>query len=219
MDSSNQASHHQAQPKTLQGCLGLGISATDLSLLPDAARQQQQQQQRPIYTTAGTLWKPESAKPIRPPVRRGRASLGTSGLAGVDQWLLHSSHDGGNAVYSRPQPDIAPRYSPLQQNNDRAVSPQPWSLVSQGINPATILGLAPVTGIAALPGLRNGSMATSQRPSRGQTEGEDEGVDGDDIHTSYQLANPVDLGIGNRPCSTLDQQRAQQGLPPGQVPG
>ncbi|KAH8171846.1 hypothetical protein LIA77_08613 [Sarocladium implicatum] len=86
-----------------------------------AARQPQ-----PTYTTAGTIYNPNSSQPLQPPARRGRFSKWNSGLPAELSLLpksmlsalpLHISTHGS----TRPGP--LAQYSPLQQNYDRAVSP------------------------------------------------------------------------------------------------
>lgn len=83
---------------------------------------------QPTYTTAGTLYNPGSTQPLQPPTRRGRSFKWPAPGQHLDLTLL-------------PKPTLAPlplkfggggrpttypslqRYSPLQQNYDRAASP------------------------------------------------------------------------------------------------
>lgn len=116
----------QAQPTTGKGPGSESNSPTGW----DAS-----QQQRPVYTTAGTVWNPESAKPIRAPVRRGRATAGAFGTPLGDQWTFPNQHDG--LFHPGQAPPVVPHYAPLQQNNDRAVSPSPPLSIHGGIPAST----------------------------------------------------------------------------------
>lgn len=80
------------------------------------------------YTTAGTIYNPSSAQPLQAPTRRGRVPF---------RWPI-GDHDSGSLgllprsaleslplrapSYPRP-PQPQAQYSPLQQNYDRAISP------------------------------------------------------------------------------------------------
>ncbi|WQF83177.1 hypothetical protein CDEST_08191 [Colletotrichum destructivum] len=84
------------------------------------------------YTTAGTIYNPSNSQPLQPPVRRGRTlkwppvGAAASELSLFPKSVLASlplkSH---NTVTTPPSPlpHTIPKYSPLQQNYDRAVSP------------------------------------------------------------------------------------------------
>lgn len=86
-------------------------------------QQQQQQEQLQKYTTVGSIYNP-SAIPLQPPTRRGRTA----------KWLPHTDFTTSRAsLYASRNQPISPstdsnsrpllRYSPLQQNSARAVSP------------------------------------------------------------------------------------------------
>ncbi|KAI5860751.1 hypothetical protein GGS23DRAFT_580127 [Durotheca rogersii] len=72
---------------------------------PPPEQSQPQRSAAPQYTTVGSVWNPQSL-PLQPPVRRGRA---------MKSALMHPYSD-------RPSSTVQ-HYSPLQQNFDRAVSP------------------------------------------------------------------------------------------------
>lgn len=82
--------------------------------------------QQPTYTTAGTLYNPQSAAPRQPPARRGRASrwplVVPSDLSAFNPSLL-----GGKLSRRHRSPTTTAstlrHYSPLQQNHERAVDP------------------------------------------------------------------------------------------------
>ncbi|GKT62378.1 coatomer subunit [Colletotrichum tofieldiae] len=92
----------------------------------------QQDVPKQTYTTAGTIYNPSNSQPLQPPVRRGRTlkwpPVGTAAselslfpksvLAGLP--LKSQNHI---ATPTSPLPHQIPKYSPLQQNYDRAVSP------------------------------------------------------------------------------------------------
>lgn len=102
---------------------------TDLSPNPSTASAERRQ---PTYTTVGSIYNPDAATPIQPPTRRPRArrfqptaqspienSLsyqnGLLAALPVKDTMPNSPTPGANRV---------PQYSQLQQNYDRAVSPQ-----------------------------------------------------------------------------------------------
>ncbi|KAK7209679.1 hypothetical protein V2G26_016857 [Clonostachys chloroleuca] len=76
---------------------------------------------QPTYTTAGTIYNPNTSQPLQPPTRRGRSF----------KWAQNSATDlfPKSVLNSLPlktpgcQVPMFQQYSPLQQNYDRAVSP------------------------------------------------------------------------------------------------
>ena len=100
-------------------------------LLPETPRQAgEEEKTQTFYTTAGTIWKPESEKPLKAPVRRGRVNRYSPLDSGNRVSLLTRQLDMmgiDNHGYTR-NPYLVermhtPMYSPLQQNNERARSP------------------------------------------------------------------------------------------------
>lgn len=92
----------------------------------------QQDVPRQTYTTAGTIYNPSSAQQLQPPVRRGRTlKWPAQGAAASELSLFPKSVLAGLPLKSQnlvttptsPRPPQIPKYSPLQQNYDRAVSP------------------------------------------------------------------------------------------------
>ncbi|OHF03510.1 hypothetical protein CORC01_01229 [Colletotrichum orchidophilum] len=92
----------------------------------------QQDVPKQTYTTAGTIYNPSSAQPLQPPVRRGRTlKWPPPGVAASELSLFPKSVLAGLPIKSQnlvttptsPRPPQIPKYSPLQQNYDRAVSP------------------------------------------------------------------------------------------------
>ncbi|KAF7553735.1 hypothetical protein G7046_g7014 [Stylonectria norvegica] len=79
---------------------------------------------QPTYTTAGTLYNPESSQPLQPPTRRGRSLKGTAGNGHTGLSFLPKSVLASLPlkVNSGPVQPVQ-QYTPLQQNYDRAVSP------------------------------------------------------------------------------------------------
>lgn len=79
----------------------------------------------PTYTTAGTIYNPNSTQPLQPPARRGRSLKWTSSVLHPDLALLPKSLLSNLPLgpYGTTRVSPAPKYSPLQQNYDRAVSP------------------------------------------------------------------------------------------------
>ncbi|GAB0132045.1 hypothetical protein EsDP_00000495 [Epichloe bromicola] len=79
---------------------------------------------QPTYTTAGTIYKPNSSQPLQPPTRRGRSlkwPIGSSlhaDLAALPKAGLSGLKASAGNPYSALQ-----QYTPLQQNYDRAIGP------------------------------------------------------------------------------------------------
>ncbi|KAK1995913.1 hypothetical protein LX36DRAFT_638913 [Colletotrichum falcatum] len=92
----------------------------------------QQDAPKQTYTTAGTIYKPSNSQPLQPPVRRGRTlKWPPVGAAPSELSLFPKSVLAGLPLKSQnitpkstsPLLHQIPKYSPLQQNYDRAVSP------------------------------------------------------------------------------------------------
>lgn len=81
------------------------------------------------YTTAGTIYNPNNAQPLQPPIRRGRTlkwgpvGSPTSELSLLPKAALAGFPLRGQNVESNTPSSPFPKYSPLQQNYDRAVGP------------------------------------------------------------------------------------------------
>ncbi|OAA43407.1 hypothetical protein BBO_04550 [Beauveria brongniartii RCEF 3172] len=95
------------------------------SISPSMASGSSNQQAQPTYTTAGTIYNPNSTQPLQPPTRRGRSLKWTSGGAYSDLSLLPRSLLASLQAKSngRSSPYLATQYTPLQQNYDRAANP------------------------------------------------------------------------------------------------
>lgn len=82
---------------------------------------------QPTYTTAGTIYNPNSSQPLQPPTRRGRSLKWTSGGAYSDLSLLPrsllASLQAKSTTAGRRSPYSPAQYTPLQQNYDRAAHP------------------------------------------------------------------------------------------------
>ncbi|MBE3049496.1 hypothetical protein IMZ48_44755 [Candidatus Bathyarchaeota archaeon] len=150
-------------------------NSTGLNLLTDAS-----QQPRPVFTTAGTVWNPESAKPMRAPVRRGRASATPLGSPLGDQWTFLSQHDGGGLFHPGQAPPVLPHYSPLQQNNDRAVSPSP-PLSDHGGNPSSSNMASIEAGVGRSPIQPGGAAMTPHGSQSDKASLKLEGDEDDDV--------------------------------------
>ncbi|KAK1981418.1 hypothetical protein LZ30DRAFT_782056 [Colletotrichum cereale] len=92
----------------------------------------QQDAPKQTYTTAGTIYNPSNSQPLQPPVRRGRTlKWPPVGAAASELSLFPKSVLAGLPLKSQnlaptptsPLPHQIPKYSPLQQNYDRAISP------------------------------------------------------------------------------------------------
>ncbi|KZL78919.1 coatomer subunit [Colletotrichum incanum] len=92
----------------------------------------QQDVPKQTYTTAGTIYNPSNSQPLQPPIRRGRTlKWPPVGTAASELSLFPKSVLAGLPLKSQnhivtptsPLPHQIPKYSPLQQNYDRAVSP------------------------------------------------------------------------------------------------
>lgn len=109
-------------------------------LLPDEGEEddEQDEKSRPLYTTAGTIWRPELEQPLQAPIRRARAQ----------RWSPNHEHGNHVSLLTRQLEmmavgspsrgrnpylvDLSPQYEPLRQNNDRARTPLHPSLSVHG---------------------------------------------------------------------------------------
>lgn len=84
-----------------------------------------QQQSQQTYTTAGTIYNPSTLQPLQAPTRRSRSIKWTTAASSPDLSLLPRSllHSITGHITSSEQHVTVPRYSPLQQNYDRAINP------------------------------------------------------------------------------------------------
>ncbi|RCI09628.1 hypothetical protein L249_3884 [Ophiocordyceps polyrhachis-furcata BCC 54312] len=82
---------------------------------------------QPTYTTAGTIYNPNTALPLQPPARRARANRFQPGSSHSDLPLFHRPMLAPGQFSCSPRVDSSSKlplqYTPLQQNYDRAVSP------------------------------------------------------------------------------------------------
>lgn len=83
--------------------------------------------QQATYTTAGTVYNPQTAPPLQPPARRGRASRWPP----ANPADLSTFNNSVLGVFPRARHRSPPttastlrHYSPLQQNQDRAIGPR-----------------------------------------------------------------------------------------------
>lgn len=176
------------------------------------------QQQRPVYTTAGTVWNPESAKPMRPPVRRGRASV--SSLGG-DQWSFLSQQNGGGDFHPVPDPVAVPQYSPLRQNNDRAINPLPLVSIPGGDPSPTDMDSFAAGG-GRSPGRAGGNAAThhsSQDDMASLKLEEDDDDDATDANDVFVQKLPMKTLVSLASYENPYQQRAQHMLRVKSNPG
>lgn len=214
MNSSVQATFLRDQ------AMGSKESGSDRKTSGQSLPSEASQQQRPVYTTAGTLWNPDSAKPIRPPVRRGRASIGSLGAPGGGQWGFLPRHNGGSLFHPGQAPPVVPHYAPLQQNNDRAVSPPP-TLFTHGGKPASTDMGSTETGIARSP-IETGKTPMASGSSQGdmasvklEEEDGDEVPDDDAFVRKLPMKTLVNLASYKNPF----QQKAQHLLRVKSNPG
>lgn len=82
--------------------------------------------QQATYTTAGTVYNPQTAPPLQPPARRGRAARWPPAIP-ADLAVFNNSVAGGfpRSRFRSPPTTASTlkHYTPLQQNQDRAVDP------------------------------------------------------------------------------------------------
>lgn len=81
---------------------------------------------QPTYTTAGTVFNPQTTTPLQPPTRRGRAMRWPTNIP-ADLSAFNNSITGNfsRGRYRSPPTTASTlkHYSPLQQNSDRAADP------------------------------------------------------------------------------------------------
>ncbi|KKO98084.1 hypothetical protein THAR02_09812 [Trichoderma harzianum] len=87
---------------------------------------------QPTYTTAGTIYNPNSSQRLQPPARRGRLlklNSEASGFPldaakfGTPRTMVSDAQFRSDTSVKAPAAAAIQQYSPLQQNYDRAVSP------------------------------------------------------------------------------------------------
>lgn len=81
---------------------------------------------QPTYTTAGTIYNPNSSQPLQPPARRGRSNKWNGANIGQPDLVLFPKGILAGLTLkatSSARAAAMPQYAPLQQNSDRAVSP------------------------------------------------------------------------------------------------
>lgn len=133
------------------------------------------------YTTAGTVYKPNSTQPLQPPARRGRSFKWANGGLHTELSLLPKSVLATLPLRGVSRATVMQQYSPLQQNYDRAISP---GLLFEGDHAsAKMVQQGPATGrtddSSVLSSLFAGSSddrATSQFGDSDTEESEDEDV-------------------------------------------
>lgn len=93
--------------------------------------QRQQSEQHPTYTTVGSVYNPQTTAPLQPPARRGRA-LRWPPAVPTDLASFQKSVLAGFPHRGRRSPattaSTLKHYSPLQQNQERAINPLSGSL-------------------------------------------------------------------------------------------
>ncbi|KAJ6783582.1 hypothetical protein PWT90_08458 [Aphanocladium album] len=100
-------------------------SSLATSISPSTASGSSNPPAQPTYTTAGTIYNPNSSQPLQPPTRRGRSLKWTTGGTYPDLSLLPRSLLASLQAKStgRSSPYSPTQYTPLQQNYDRAANP------------------------------------------------------------------------------------------------
>lgn len=189
--------------------------------LPTMPSTAPKEKKTPTYTTVGSIYNPQAATPLHPPARRGRTfrypppyqsptgtGIGTglglpksqSALA-LQETLATDFPVGGNSIQ---------KYSPLQQNYDRAVSPMPdHDMV------ATPLGL----GIE-IPGMREGNalrpppgFTTAGKLTDTNSEDNNDVDEGNTLTTLFNVKGLTNLASYPNPM----QKRAQKALAKGRT--
>lgn len=101
----------------------------------------------PTYTTVGSIYNPQAATPLQPPARRGRSCrypppyqspTGTAGALSLSGSLSALSANETGTATSPMGGNNTQKYSPLQQNYDRAVNPTPDQASGLRMNPPGI---------------------------------------------------------------------------------
>lgn len=95
------------------------ITSSSAATLTPASKQQ-------TYTTAGTVYNPQSSQPLQAPARRGRFNKWANGVQS-DLSLLPKSVLASLPMRAGARVPAFQQYSPLQQNYDRAISPGPFA--------------------------------------------------------------------------------------------
>ncbi|UNI24221.1 hypothetical protein JDV02_009987 [Purpureocillium takamizusanense] len=153
--------------------------------------------QQPTYTTAGTIYNPNSSQPLQPPARRGRSTKWNVGVNQTELCLFPKAVLAGltmKAVANGRASTGMQQYAPLQQNSDRAVSP-----LSTSEHGSMGIALPSQT-----PRLNTGNHSTTQTHSLAQKEN----VNASET-TKERLDNTVD-GDGNGLVGSTTEQHAEE---------
>ncbi|CAM1502112.1 Fc.00g040960.m01.CDS01 [Cosmosporella sp. VM-42] len=172
---------------------------------------------QPTYTTAGTLYKPNSSQPLQPPTRRGRSLKWSNGGAYSGLTLLPKSFLANLPVNGGSSGSLTTHvYTPLQQNYDRAVSP---------VNDFEYLG----TNMTTAQDLRMNSENTPASPSGlfpdadpdkfGRVDDGDTSDDDDEFIVDTLINMPVKSLQNLASYSNPNQKMAQKALSRGVRPG
>lgn len=173
---------------------------------------------QPTYTTAGTLYNPNTSQPLQAPTRRGRSFKWTNGHGQSPLSLLPKSDLASlplRGLGDRPQGYH--QYSPLQQNYDRAVNP----LNSPGIERHSTNLMAEMLQFRsmrpsdeALYPYSGEEVATSDNNAVGSEDESDS-----DLSTDPLMGMPVKSLHNLASYPNPNQKRAQKALLRGTKPG
>ncbi|KAK1967806.1 hypothetical protein LY78DRAFT_679867 [Colletotrichum sublineola] len=184
----------------------------------------QQDAPKQTYTTAGTIYNPSNSQPLQPPVRRGRTLKWPPVSAAASELsLFPKSVLAGLPLKSQnlaptstsPLPHQVPKYSPLQQNYDRAVSPvtdnSRESLNDSDVSSLPSSRIPPYTMNSSQVSPVDGAMPTPTVGKRADAESSD---DEDDESTGENpLKNFTVKGLQNLASyPNPNQKRAQKTL-------
>ncbi|EGX94979.1 hypothetical protein CCM_03251 [Cordyceps militaris CM01] len=160
---------------------------------------------QPTYTTAGTIYNPNTSQPLQPPTRRGRAPKWTSGGAYSDLSLLPRSLIATLQAKSngRSSPYNVAQYTPLQQNYDRAANP----ISKNGCFDEMGHRWNSTPGDAGLEVDEVGYNAIGRDP-----EEDDDDEDGDDGMDSIMMNMPVKSLHNLASYANPNQKKAQKAL-------
>ncbi|KAJ4386236.1 hypothetical protein N0V93_009129 [Gnomoniopsis smithogilvyi] len=106
---------------------GSGSHSTNLNFNHIINQDRQRTPQHGTYTTAGTVYNPQTAPTLHPPARRGRASRWPPGNPADFSAFTNPVLGTLSRTRYRSPPTTAStlrQYSPLQQNQDRAIDPR-----------------------------------------------------------------------------------------------
>ncbi|OAA42721.1 hypothetical protein NOR_04852 [Metarhizium rileyi] len=178
---------------------------------------------QPTYTTAGTIYRPSSSQPLQPPARRGRLPKWPAGGIHSDLALFPKSALAGLSMKAPVgRPSALQQYTPLQQNNHRAVSPfsDPDHLAAKMPMEIPRIRSGNALNLISASLSEEGTQETTTTEDDGHRSADDsdEGSDDDGANMTLLRHLPVQSLHNLASYQNPNQKYAQKALQPGTRP-